>query len=174
MSDDRELIIEGFDLTGLNATQALRLGAVTADLIAAAEARGRQWAVDQLRTETAFGAWDTHRRSRNVTDATAVHSALVAKVTEYLTLAEDVPVNWRDLVDVRHRSTFTKDWEAAEAVKVFHWNHSPAFAILVHRQALETLNRHRPDSVIGCVTCRGLWPCAEFVGVRAVYLPEAE
>lgn len=98
-------------------------------------------------------------------DAAGLHSALVAKVTEYLNIAEAATSGgWRVfgswLAVAVDRCTcagfepyghephcgyepMTDQLHEPDAECIAA--HSPAFAILVHRQALETLNRHHPE-----------------------------
>ncbi len=121
---------------------------------------------------------DTLRAAQDPT--TADHSALVAKVTERLHVAEQASEGF---LAAAHPVLLS----AKPADAMFLAAHSPSFAILVHRQALETLNRHAPDEQVHgegyyCTGCglnsyeelRYLYAdCPEVAGVRAVYLPEA-
>ena len=151
-----------------------------------------------------------------MTDAAAEHSTLVAKVTEYLKIAEAAtPGPWMhvdfadpsgqpmtnyggestymgcgsvitmgtgvaggDIAapngDLYPRSGYSPAEDMAHIAA-----HDPSWAIRVHRQALETLNRHAPDQSQRCRYCTEpghsvqFYPCPEVVGVRAIYLPEA-
>jgi hypothetical protein len=144
---------------------------------------------------------------------TDLHSALVAKVTEYLRVAERATAGpWDHTATSLHMDGSGhyqfRPWPSGPQVFAAYFDksinamhialHHPSFAILVHRQALETLNRHVPvepkrlselfdiptelfDDLLA-VRClhgreRGIavefypWPCPEVAGVRAIYLP---
>ena len=128
---------------------------------------------------------------------TDLHSALVAKVTEYLNIAEAAePGPWAVRLVPPYTDPLllhvepgcenvigTVNVEYEEQAHIAA--HDPSFAILVHRQALETLNRHRPGDLsvtqlmfrlpcIGCGPTYRAWEdCPEVAGVRAIYLSEA-
>jgi hypothetical protein len=123
---------------------------------------------------------------------TDLHSALVAKVTEYLNVAERATAGpWDHTATSLHMDGSGhyqfRPWPSGPQVFAAYFDksinamhialHHPSFAILVHRQALETLNRHVPTPLMGaCLGCgkRYWWSdCPEVAGVRAVYLPEA-
>jgi hypothetical protein len=60
--------------------------------------------------------------------------------------------------------------------------HDPSWALSVHREALERLNRHLPATIGCCLNCcdsathretgesTALWPCPEVAGLRSVYM----
>lgn len=85
---------------------------------------------------------------------TDLHSALVAKVTEYLNIAEAAergPWAIRRVPPYTDPLLLRGEEDVIGTVNVEHEEqahiaaHDPSWAIRSHRQALETLNRHHPE-----------------------------
>jgi hypothetical protein len=120
------------------------------------------------------------------------HTALVAAVTEMLRVAEAATpgpwiaggigdygwsVQFGDAIRQWANSGIeTEDNEQGKTDATFIAAHDPTWAVAVHREALERLNRHRPRDE--SLYCRGhgqdwYYPwhqCPEVAGLRSVYI----
>ena len=119
------------------------------------------------------------------------HTALVAAVTEMLTTAELATHGpWDHAATSLHMDGSGhyqfRPWPSGPQVFAAYFAksadamhiaaHHPAWAIAVHREALERLNRHRPTEAHGyCEGCPGPWrswlvECLEIAGLRSAYM----